>query len=135
MMSTVAEDVVWVKKFMNVFCQVQRRMVKVPFYRLNLADMYNNKMGRVDVGDQLRSHYRFDHWMQKRKWWWSFWMWCMGMQLTNAFLLYKKYCEIHKHKLKYSHYDFVCNVAKAWINVSIFGTNYFIHFTISNIRF
>ncbi len=23
--------------------------VQVPFYRLNLADMYNNKMGRVDV--------------------------------------------------------------------------------------
>ena len=104
---------------MNVFCNVKNRVVKVPFYRLNLADVYNNKMGQVEVGDQLRNYYRFDHWLRKRKWWWSFWMWTMGMLLTNSFLLYKKYCEVHKLKLKYTHYEFVCNVAKAWLNVSI----------------
>ena len=118
MLSTVADEIVWNKKIMNIFCQHKRRKVKVPFYRLNLADMYNNKMGQVDVGDQLRNYYRFDHWMRKRKWWWSFWMWCMGMMLTNSYLLYKKYCEVHKLKVKYSHYEFVCNIAKAWINVS-----------------
>ena len=50
---------------MNVFCQIKRRKVKVPLNRLSLADMYNNKMGRVDVDDQLRNYYRFDHWMLK----------------------------------------------------------------------
>ena len=119
MISTVASEVVWTKKIMSIFCATKRKKVQVPFYRLNLADMYNNKMGRVDIGDQLRNSYRFDHWMRKRKWWWSFWMWCMGMLLTNSYLLYKKYCEVHKLKVTYSHYEFVCNVAKAWLNVSL----------------
>ncbi len=95
MMSTVASEVVWSRKFMNIFGTTNRKIVQVPFYRLNLPDMYKNKMGRVDVGDQLRNSYRFDHWMRKRKWWWSFWMWYMGMLLTNSYLLYKKYCEVH----------------------------------------
>ena len=46
-------------------------------------------------------------------------MWCMGMLLTNYYLLYKKYCEVHNLKVAYSHYKFVCNVAKAWLNVSV----------------
>ena len=120
MMSTVAEDITWTKCFTTVYCCIKRKKVRVPFYRLNLANMYNNKMGRVDVGDQLRSYYRFDHWMRKRKWWWSFWMWAMGMLLTNSYVLYKKYCEIHRLKLEYTHYEFVCNVAKAWLMVSSF---------------
>ena len=49
MMSTVASEVVWSRKFMNIFCATNRMKVQVPFYLLNLADMYNNKMGRVDV--------------------------------------------------------------------------------------
>ena len=95
---------------MNIFCTTRRMIVKVPFYRLNLADEYNNKMGRVDVGDQLRNYYRFDHFMRKRKWWWSFWMWGMGMLLTNTYTY-----ELHNMKPKYNHYEFVCNVARAWL--------------------
>lgn len=101
---------------MEVFCQKLRKPVKVPFYRLNVADEYNNKMGRVDVGDQLRNYYRFDHFMRKRKWWWSFWMWCMGMLLTNSYILYKKFCELHRVKPRYSHYEFVCFVGRAWLH-------------------
>ena len=82
--------------------------------------MYNNEIGRLDVGDQLRSYYRFDHWMRKRKWWWSFWMWVMEMLLKNSYVLYKKYCEMHRLKLNYTHYQFVSNVAKAWLMVSSF---------------
>ena len=55
MMSTVANQVTWTKKFMNVFCDNLQRKVKVPLYRLSLADEYNNKMGNVDLGDQLRN--------------------------------------------------------------------------------
>ena len=65
MMSTVASEVVWTRKFMNIFCATDRKKVQIPFYQLNLANMYNNKIGRVDVGDQLRNSYQFDHWMQK----------------------------------------------------------------------
>ena len=92
MMSTVANKVVWTKKFMDVFCQIKRVKVKGPFYRLSLADEYNNKMGNVDVGDQLRNYYRFDHFIRKRKWWWSIWMWAVGVCLTNSYVLYKRYC-------------------------------------------
>ncbi len=67
MMSTVAEGITWTKCFTTVYCSIKRKKVRVPFYQLSLANMYNNKMGRVDVGDQLRSYYRFDHWMRKRK--------------------------------------------------------------------
>lgn len=115
MMSTVSANVSWVKKWMTVFCATTRKKVKVPFYRLNLADEYNNRMGRVDVGDQLRNYYRFDHFMRKRKWWWSFWMWTMGMLLTNAFILHQQFHELHKSKPKYNHYQFVCRIAKAWL--------------------
>ena len=57
MMSTVANQVTCKKKFMNTFCDNLQRKVKVPFYCLSLADEYNNKMGNVDLGDQLRSYH------------------------------------------------------------------------------
>lgn len=119
MMSTVCSTVQWTKKFVNVFCTTQRKIVSVPFYRLNLADEYNNKMGRVDVGDQLRNYYRFDHFMRKRKWWWSFWMWGMGMLLTNAYIIYKRFNELHSISPRFNHYDFVCNIAQAWLKPDI----------------
>ena len=77
-MSTVSNQVTWTKKVMDVFCEQLRQKVKVPFYCLSLADEYNNKMGNVDLGDQLRGYYRF-HFIRKRKWWWSFWMWAISM--------------------------------------------------------
>ena len=77
MMSKVANQVTWTKKFMNVFCDNLRRKLKVPLYRLSLADEYNNKMGNVDLGDKLHNYYRLDHFVRKRNWWWSFWMWAV----------------------------------------------------------
>lgn len=99
---------------MDIFCTTKRKMVKVPFYRLNLADEYNNKTRRVDVENQLQNDYCFDHFMQKRKLWWNFWMWGMGVLLTNAYIVYKSFHEFHNMKPQYNHYKFVCNVAKVW---------------------
>ena len=115
-MSTVANQVTWTKKFMNVFCDNLRRKVKVPLYRLSLADEYNNKMGNVDLGYQLRNYYRFYHFIRKRKWWWSFWMWATEVCLTNSYVLYKTYCKVHKIALKYTHYEWVCQIGKAWLH-------------------
>ena len=42
-------------------------------------------------------------------------MWIMGMLLTNAFIVYKRFHELHKSKPKYNHYEFVCKIAKAWL--------------------
>ena len=44
----------------------------------------------------------------------------MGMLLTNSNLLYKKYCKVYNLKVTYSHYEFVCNIAKAWLNISVY---------------
>ena len=94
---------------------MQRKMVKVSFYRLNLADEYNNKTGRVDVGDQLRNYYHFDHFMWKGKWWLSFRMWGVGILLTNTYILYKQIHELHNIKGPMNHYGFVAEVAIAWL--------------------
>ena len=115
-MSTFANQVTWTKKFMNVFCDNLRRKVKVPFYRLSLADEYNNKMGNVDLGDQLRNYYRFDHFILKIKWWWSFWMWAVEVCLTNSYVLYNTYCKLHKISLKYTHYEWVYQIGKVWLH-------------------
>ena len=32
MMSTVASEVVWTRKFINIFCTTNRKKVQVPFY-------------------------------------------------------------------------------------------------------
>ena len=35
----------------------KKKVMKMPFYRLNLIDFYNHNMGNVDMADQLRNHY------------------------------------------------------------------------------
>ena len=87
MMSTVANQVTWTKKCMNVFCDNLQRKVKVTFYRLSLLDEYNNKISNFDLGDQLSNYYRFDHFILKIKWWWSFWMWAVEVCLTNSYVM------------------------------------------------
>jgi len=116
MMSTVSSEIKWKKLHMSLFDKYSHKKVQVPFYRLNFADEYNAKMGKVDIGDQLRNYYRFDHWMRKRKWWRSFWMWDFGMLLTNSYILYLTFYSMHGLTANLSHYTFCCEVAKAWIN-------------------
>ena len=41
-------------------------------------------MGDVDVADQQRNNYWFDHWLKKRKWWWSIMFWAIAVILVNA---------------------------------------------------
>ena len=66
-MSMVAGAIVWTKTIMKIFCATKKKKVNVPFCCLNLADLYNQKMGHVDVGDQLSKCCRFEHWMQKKE--------------------------------------------------------------------
>jgi len=80
-------------------------MVDTKFLRLNINDDYNNGMGDVDIADQLRFCYRFDHWMRKYKWWHSLFWWGFGVQMVNAYVVYKTY---HKQIgcKPLSHYEF-----------------------------
>jgi hypothetical protein len=45
-------------------------------------------MGNVDVSNQLRNTYRFDHWLCKHKLWWSILFWWIGVMLVNAYVYY-----------------------------------------------
>ena len=92
------------------------------FLRSHVTDEYNNGMNNVDQADHLRGTYRFDRWMQKRKWWWSIWMWGVQVLLTNAYVLYK--CT-HLHMWKMpaknimTQYESCKAVALAWLGDEI----------------
>jgi len=34
-----------------------------------IINEYNNGMNHIDISDQLRNAYHFDHWIHKWKWW------------------------------------------------------------------
>ena len=55
------------------------------FLQMCYINDYNHQMGDVDIADQMRNAYRFDHWLRKRKWWWSIMFWDIGVILVNAY--------------------------------------------------
>lgn len=68
------------------------------YLRLNLIDEYNNFMNAVDLADQLRNCYRFNHWFRNRKWWWAIFLWALGVGATNAYKMYERMYEEEKAK-------------------------------------
>ena len=89
-------------------------MIKIPYYRLNVIDIYNDNMNNVDISYQLRVVYRWDRWMRKRKWWWSIMFWAMQVMTTNAYVAYRNYIVMLKMK-HLSHYEFLESVCQKWI--------------------
>ena len=120
-MSNSWTDIKWIKKKRFVWSSTKNKLVNVPFFRLNIFDDYNYNMNNVDISDQLRNVYRWDHWMRKRKWWWSLMFWAMQVLMTNAFITYSKYLKQLKID-PMSHYDFLEKVAIVWIKE---GTKFF----------
>ena len=111
----------WVMKEKKVYDAVKKKTVKLPFYRLNVVDFYNNNMGNVDLADQLRNHYRYDtSWHRNRKWWWSIWWWGFQVLLTNSYILYTKYHKLLDSKQALTHYDFIKEISLAWINKEMY---------------
>jgi len=90
-------------------------MAQISFYCLNVIEAYNYNMNNVDIVDQLRGSYRFDHWMRKQKWWWSIFFWCFQILLTNSYIVYTKYMITHK-QIILSHYEFNKAIALAWLD-------------------
>ena len=92
------------------------KCVQVPFYRLNIVDQYNNGMGNVDQADQLRLQYRSTYWLRNRKWWWSMFFWIFEGMLTNSYVLYRKYFEMHDLKQPLNHYEYIRAISLAWLD-------------------
>ena len=88
-LTTAAEKVCWDKNMLSVYDETQRKKVKINYYQSNIQNFDNFHMNSVDVADQLRSPYGFQHWVQNRKWWWALFMWGLGVILVNAYLCYK----------------------------------------------
>ena len=85
---------------------------------MGFIDMYNSTMGDVDLSDQLRGLYRLDRWVRNRKWWWSMFFWGFGVLLTNAYVMYCKFCDENNvpKKDRRTHLEFRQEVAIAWID-------------------
>ena len=119
LLSSSCDSVKWIKKDRKLYHKKEGKKVNVPFYRLNLIDDYNMHMNNVDIADQLRLQYSSSHWIRNRKWWWSIFLWSLETALTNAYVLYRKFYSLHNRK-QMTHYDFVKNVALAWIDKKTF---------------
>ena len=83
-LSMACTDIKWIKKSRLVYDKVAKKLVPMDFLIFNINDNYNNGMGGVDIADQLRVFYRFDHWMRQSKWWHSIFWWGFGVLLVNA---------------------------------------------------
>ena len=118
-LTTAAEKVCWHKNMLSVYDETQRKKVKINYYWNIIQNFYNFHMNSVDVADQLRSSYGFQHWVRNRKWWWALFMWGLGVILVNAYLCYKS-----AHLLIWStdkkdimsQYDFRKSIVLAWMH-------------------
>ena len=61
MMFNVLKSLDWVKITKKIWSTNLKRYCDIPFYRLNIVNKYNCKMGQVDIGEQLRGSYQYDH--------------------------------------------------------------------------
>ena len=80
----------------KVWSAVHREIREIGYLLTNFIDNYNNHMNGADIADQLRNQYRPDHWMRNRKWWWSFFIWGIGVASVNAYKMYDSMYEMEK---------------------------------------
>ena len=117
-LSMASPKIEWVAKTKLVYNVDTGKKEQLRFLRLNQINRYNNSMGEVDIADQLRGSYRFNHWLRNRKWWWSLLFWGLGVILTNAYIVYTTYNEEEgvSSKNLLSQFEFRKSIALHWIN-------------------
>ena len=118
--TNACDKICWVRKNRKFWHQQKGRQVNVPFYRLNIVDEYNAGMGNVDIADQLRLQYWIHYWIRNQKWWWAIFFGVFECSLTNSYILYRKFYQVHEKKPPLSHYDFVRQVSLAWLKPSVY---------------
>ena len=116
--STIVESIEWIVKGKKVWNEAAAEMKPLKFLRLNCNDDYNNKMNSVDLADQLRNNYRFDHWLRNFKWWWAVFLWWYGVMVVNAYVVYCSVMEEAKvpKRQRLTHYQFRLAIARIWID-------------------
>ena len=112
----------WIKKKREVFNKGKNITEKIRFLRLNITDDYNNGMGQVDIADQLRNTYRFDHWLRNYKWWHSIFWWAFQVLMVNSYVVYKKVLNEAK-VTPMSHYEYQKEIAMGWIDELKYGVD------------
>jgi len=86
-------------------------MKEMGYLRLNVIDDNNSNM---NAADQLWcGMYCPDHWMRHKKWWWSIFMWGLGVVQVNAYKIYQYMWDKEKATVrmdlpeKWSHAEFI----------------------------
>ena len=88
MMSSIHTKVEMLDKTRLVWDAAAQARVSITFKRLNVIDDYNFGMNSVDLADKARMLYRPDTYLRFRKWWWSIFVWLIGLVALNAYVLY-----------------------------------------------
>ena len=98
--------------------QEKGKNVEVPLYCLSIVNEYNFGMGDVDKSDQLFLQYRIQYWLRTQKWWFNIFLWIFECSLTNCYVLYRKFHDIHGRQMPRTHYEFIQDIYLAWLNIS-----------------
>lgn len=86
MLTNDTDKIRWTKTEWKIWNKELQMMVNVPFHHVNVIDQYNFHMNNLDISDQIRRSYNFDHWLWKQKWWWVLFFVCFEMLLTNSYI-------------------------------------------------
>jgi hypothetical protein len=81
--------------YKKIWCATENAKVPMPIPRLLVIDEYNHNMNNVDRNDQLSKNYNLDGVsMRDRKWWHPILKGILKRAVVQAYLLYKKVCEL-----------------------------------------
>ena len=86
-LSMVCQQLKWIVKEKPAFNVDTGRVEYLRFLIMNTINGYNNTMVHVDISDQIRNRYRFNHWFCNHKWWWLLLFWKLCVMLVNAYVI------------------------------------------------
>ena len=116
MISHSIPEITWVECIKPIWSRSLMKNVDYKFLRWNLSDDYNFEINDNDVADQLRLVYRMQRFHRNYKWWWSLWVWGMEITIVNAYMMYRRYCELKEVPQLIDHHDFREKLAYALLD-------------------
>ena len=73
-------------------------------------------MGNVDQAEQLCLQQCVHYWLRNKKWWFAIYFWYYELSLTNFYVLYRMFFELHDKSPPYIHYKLIRDIFLAWID-------------------